>query len=129
MFFQKIKKNILILLLLIFQSCNYKSAHPPRAGVDELVEDSYKISNGKNEIFERPVVIVKAYNTEMLKIVPLTTRAKTNKFHLKIKTKVSESYIVLTQQRVISAKRLLRKIDDKISVEDFDTLKQKLKEI
>jgi polysaccharide export outer membrane protein len=52
MFFQKIKKNILILLLLIFQSCNYKSAHPPRAGVDELVEDSYKISNGKNEILE-----------------------------------------------------------------------------
>jgi polysaccharide export outer membrane protein len=52
MFFQKIKKNILILLLLIFQSCNYKSSHIPKSGVDELVEDSYKIINGKNEILE-----------------------------------------------------------------------------
>lgn len=84
--------------------------------------------NGKNENFERPVVIIRAYNTEMLKIVPLTTKLKVGKFYLKLNTDVSESCAVLSQVRIISAKRLVRKVG-KLSEKDFENIKKKLKEL
>lgn len=82
--------------------------------------------DGKNENFERPVLIIKAYNTEMIKIIPLTTSTRDNKYYFKIKKITFEgkmSYAVLSQVRTISAKRLLRKIGGKILKEDFNKIK------
>jgi len=84
--------------------------------------------NGKNENFERPVVIIKAYSTEMLRVVPLTTKLKTGKFYLRLNTDVSESCAVLSQARIISAKRLVRKVS-KLSEKDFENIKKGLKEL
>lgn len=81
--------------------------------------------DGKNENFERPVMIIKAYNTEMIKIIPLTTKTRDNKYYFKINKITFEgkmSYTVLSQVRTISAKRLLRKIG-KISKKDFEKIK------
>jgi mRNA interferase MazF len=78
--------------------------------------------NGKHEHFERPVVILRAYNTEMLKAVPLTTRPKRGKFYFEVKAEGIESYAVLTQGRVISARRLLRKVG-KLDSEQLEMMK------
>ena len=78
--------------------------------------------DGKNDNFERPVLVLRAYNKEMIKIVPLTTKEKTSSFYFKIERGDLISYAVLSQIRVISAKRMIRKIS-KISPEEFKKLR------
>ena len=68
-------------------------------------------TDGKNENFERPVIVMKVYNKETLLILPITTRQKDDQFHHKIQTVDKTVWVKLTQARVISNKRLLRKID------------------
>lgn len=77
--------------------------------------------DGKNENFERPVIIMKAYNKEMLLVLPLTSREKHDKFHHKIETDQKISWVKLTQPRMISSKRLLRKVDI-LGEEEFQCL-------
>jgi mRNA interferase MazF len=67
--------------------------------------------DGKHENFERPVVVVKVYNKQSLIVLPITTKQKSDSFHYKIKTGDKASWVKLTQMRMISTKRLLRKID------------------
>lgn len=68
--------------------------------------------DGKNNNYERPVLILKVFNKEMLWIVPLTSKPRKNKFYFKISyDEDNTSYVVLSQSRIISAKRLIRKID------------------
>lgn len=76
--------------------------------------------DGKNESFERPVIIIRVYNKETMLILPTTSKARADKFHLALdvetqnpKTKemyMKTVYVKLTQARVISNKRLIRKI-------------------
>jgi mRNA interferase MazF len=63
---------------------------------------------GKNELFERPVLVLKVYNKETLKVVPLTGTNK--KYSCPIELGNSISYASLTQVKTISTKRLSRKI-------------------
>jgi len=84
--------------------------------------------DGKNENFERPVIIMKVYNKETMLVLPTTGREKKDKFHMPIEINVVDQktnntykkivYVKLTQARVISNKRLLRKVDV-INEEDF----------
>ncbi len=67
--------------------------------------------DGKNENFERPVIIMKVYNKETAVILPLTTKEKTDRFHYKVQTEERVIWAKLSQMRVISNKRLLRKVD------------------
>lgn len=67
--------------------------------------------DGKNANFERPVVVIKMYNKEMMIILPLTTKYRNDAFHYKIQTKERTVWAKLTQMRVIDHKRLLRKVD------------------
>jgi mRNA-degrading endonuclease toxin of MazEF toxin-antitoxin module len=61
----------------------------------------------------------------MIKVVPLTTREKSqHPFYFEIKHE-SKSFAVLSQTKTISGKRLLRKIG-KVSIEEFDRLKEAL---
>jgi mRNA-degrading endonuclease toxin of MazEF toxin-antitoxin module len=66
---------------------------------------------GSYKDFERPVVVVKVYNKQSLIVLPITTKQKSDSFHYKIKTGDKASWVKLTQMRMISTKRLLRKID------------------
>ena len=86
--------------------------------------------NGKHEQFERPIVVIRAYNAEMLKVVPLSTRSpREDRFHLAIVSSSADStYAVLSQARVISARRLLRKVG-KVTVEELRTLKRRLHDL
>ena len=85
--------------------------------------------DGKNENFERPVLVVRVYNKETMLVLPITGKEKTDNFHHQIQiqaknSKTGEEYtkpvwIKLTQARVISNSRLLRKVDV-VHQEEFD---------
>jgi mRNA interferase MazF len=88
-------------------------------------------TDGKNDSFERPVLILNVYNKETMFVLPITSKEKNDKFHYKIFVKIKNIktgeqeeksvWIKLTQSRVISNKRLLRKVDT-LSIGDFDKI-------
>ena len=83
--------------------------------------------DGKNENYERPVLILRVFNKEMLWIVPLTSKSKSSKFYFEISYgKGNMSYVILSQSRIISAKRLIRKID-RLSEETFKRIIEEFK--
>ncbi len=82
---------------------------------------------GKHELFERPVLILKVYNKDTLKAIPLTTKGTNIKYHFKIEVGEFSSYASLNQAKTISTKRLSRKIG-RIDKEQFQTVLQKYKE-
>ncbi len=65
---------------------------------------------GKNELFERPVLIIKVYNRETILILPLTSKDKEGKYYAEVRSDVVVSRAVLSQGRTISTKRLSRKV-------------------
>lgn len=77
--------------------------------------------DGKNENFERPVLIARVYNKHSMLVLPVTSKEKDDAFHCKIIVQAKNSntgeiynkpvWVKLTQARAISNKRLLRKVD------------------
>lgn len=92
--------------------------------------------DGKNDSFERPVLIINVYNKETMLVLPITSKEKNDKFHYKIFVKIKNIntgkdeerpvWVKLTQSRVISNKRLLRKVDS-ISVDNFNKIMEVFK--
>ncbi len=82
--------------------------------------------DGKHETFERPILVIRVYKTESLFVLPLTTVPKDDDFHFKIATERQTAWAKLTQGRVISTKRLLRKVDI-VDSEQFENLRKALK--
>lgn len=66
--------------------------------------------DGKNNNFERPVLILKKFNKNVLWILPLTSRNKTGKYYFQVKYNNKIYSVILSQIRLISSKRLFRKI-------------------
>ena len=66
--------------------------------------------DGKNASFERPVLILKKFSKEVVLIVPLSTKVKNHPYHFPHLHDGQEYSALLSQVRVISTKRLLRKI-------------------
>ncbi len=79
-------------------------------------------ADGKNEHFERPVLILKKFNGYMLWVVPLTSKERINPHFCRITHNKGVSFACLSQLRTISTKRLLRKIG-MISNEDFNAVR------
>lgn len=83
--------------------------------------------DGKHENFERPVIIIKVYNKESVIILPLTTKEKNDNFHYRLNMDERVVWVKLTQTRVISTKRLLRKVDV-LDKKSFEALKNNWKQ-
>lgn len=68
--------------------------------------------DGKHELFERPVLILKKYSESMCFVLPLTTKIKEPKvwYQYLISIEERQNAINLSQGRTISSDRLLRKI-------------------
>jgi mRNA interferase MazF len=79
-------------------------------------------TDGKNDNFERPVIILKVYNKETMLVLPITSKERDDPFHHKIETSEKTGWVKLTQPRVISTKRLVRKVA-MLPEADFDALK------
>lgn len=67
--------------------------------------------DGKNGKYERPGLVLKYINKDMALVVPLTTKGKEDKHHIKIMTEKMVSFAKISQVKIISTKRFLRKID------------------
>lgn len=82
--------------------------------------------DGKHNRFERPILVLKKFNKHVLWSVPLTSQNKTGRYYRNIEYKGKRSTIILSQLRLISSKRLLRKIGV-LSKEQFEEVKQIVK--
>lgn len=84
--------------------------------------------NGKNETFERPVLVLRKFSKDMFLGVPLTSKIKTGIYYFDLTPAGIKSSVILSQVRLMSSKRLLRRMGF-IQTEIFIQIKQKLKEI
>lgn len=66
--------------------------------------------DGKNTKFERPVLVFRKFNKGMFWGIPLTSKIKKGKFYLTFDFKDRKSTIILSQLRILSSKRLIRKM-------------------
>ena len=84
--------------------------------------------NGKNENFSRPVLIIKKFNKDMFWGVPLTSKNKVGRYYYNIIFNGKHSTALLSQMRLLSGKRLTRKIG-KIKNIQFEERKRGIIEI
>jgi len=83
--------------------------------------------DGKNKLFERPVLIIKKFNKYVLWVIPLTRSRKTGGYYYRIAQKdEDDSVVILSQLRLISSKRLLRKMR-MIKKSEFKEITEKVK--
>lgn len=67
--------------------------------------------DGKNEEFERPILVLKKFNKDILWMLPLTRAKKlNNKYYFQLEQGGEDSFVVLSQIRLVSSKRLSRKM-------------------
>jgi mRNA interferase MazF len=78
--------------------------------------------NGKNEKFVRPVVILKKFSKDMFWGLPMTSKDKIGKYYYNFFFNGGQHTVLISQLRVLSGKRLLRKIG-KINNKQFDEIK------
>jgi mRNA-degrading endonuclease toxin of MazEF toxin-antitoxin module len=77
--------------------------------------------DGKNELFERPVLILRKVSALQFYGLPLTSKDQSGQFYRLVHYGKGSGQVCLSQLRVFSTKRLLRKIDH-IPQEEFDML-------
>lgn len=82
-------------------------------------------SDGKNENYERPVLIIKKFNSHMVWVVPLTKRSGNNMHYHQIHQVTGKSWVILSQLKTMSTKRLLRKMET-LSQVGFDEILKKI---
>ncbi len=66
--------------------------------------------DGKNENFERPVCVLRKFNKEIFIGLPLTSTRKDSPYYFPHKLHDTDGAILLSQGRLMSAKRLERKL-------------------
>ncbi|OGI60075.1 hypothetical protein A2641_02795 [Candidatus Nomurabacteria bacterium RIFCSPHIGHO2_01_FULL_37_25] len=82
--------------------------------------------DGKGLDYLRPVLIVRKFNNDVCWIVPLTHTPKDNIFYVHITVIGKSSTAILSQLKLLDARRFSHMID-KISDEDFKLVTKKLK--
>jgi len=83
--------------------------------------------NGKNEMFERPILVLRKFNKYILWVLPLTRSKKDGDFYYRItQGEENDSVVILSQIRLISSKRLLRKMR-MMKGSEFEDIKDKVK--
>ena len=68
-------------------------------------------ADGKHETFERPVLVLRKFNRDSVLVVCLTSRANAeNPYHIPYTHEGRHYAAVISQVRLVSTKRLIRKI-------------------
>ena len=78
--------------------------------------------DGKHELFERPIIIIRKFNKELFWGVPATLQKKGNEFHFPFTFSSIEQSAIVSQIRTLSAKRLIRRIG-KLTDSQFEALR------
>lgn len=84
--------------------------------------------DGKNERFERPVLILKVFNRDIFWALPITSKEKTGKYYYQFEHSGNKYSVILSQIRLISSKRLLRKIRV-LPDTDFEKVRKLIKDL
>jgi mRNA interferase MazF len=85
--------------------------------------------DGKNNNFERPVLVVKVFNRQCFLGMPITSADKSNqKYYFPITYNNRKFFLVLSQIRLFSTKRLSR-IIYKADNQEFLKIKEELKRV
>jgi mRNA interferase MazF len=79
--------------------------------------------DGKNALFERPVLIIKKFNQRIVLIIPLTTKTKDNYYYFTFTYDGLEFAAILSQIRLISTSRLSRRVKT-IDKDIFEQIQQ-----
>ena len=84
--------------------------------------------NGKWSAFSRPVAIIKKFNNEIFRGVPLSTKLKEGDYYFQFTANNIVQCAILSQLRLFDGQRLLSKIGV-VSQQDFSDMKQKIKSL
>ena len=77
--------------------------------------------DGKNKFFERPIIVVRKFNKDMLWGIPATLQKKDGAFYFTFTLSGKEQVALISQIRTLSSKRLIRRMG-KLSVKQFTAL-------
>jgi mRNA-degrading endonuclease toxin of MazEF toxin-antitoxin module len=84
--------------------------------------------DGKNERFERPVLIFRKFNHEIFWGMPATSADRIWEYYFPYEHDGRQSTIILSQMRTLDGKRLLRKMGTLTEI-DFENLKAKFQKL
>src|SRR5579864_1014844 len=84
--------------------------------------------DGKGRSFSRPVLVLKKFNRNVFVGVPFSTKLKDNRFYCPIHFKGIEQSVILSQVRLMDAKRFGIKMGE-ISPHEADKIKDKIKQL
>lgn len=84
--------------------------------------------DGGGEDYLRPVIIFKKFNNEIFWAIPLTHTNKNTKYYFQLEKENDQtSTAILSQIRLVDARRLSHKLEKNVSKEDFSLLTKKFK--
>ena len=81
--------------------------------------------DGKNDFFERPILVVKKFNRKLARVLPMSTKLKEGIYYHQVIYDNHAFVVILSQLRLISVKRFRRFIR-KISSSQFSVIQDKL---
>lgn len=84
--------------------------------------------DGKNELFERPVLVLKKFNNKIAWVLPMSTKSKNGVYYHNLEHEGRVFTIILSQLRLTSVKRFRRFIR-KISPHQFSLIQNKLSDL
>ncbi len=84
--------------------------------------------DGKNSNFERPVLVLRKFNSEMYWGLPMTSKNKKGRFYFTFNLKNKKTTAILSQLRIFSSKRLIRRMA-KINEKTFDLIENSVIEL
>lgn len=84
--------------------------------------------DGKGVNYLRPVLILRKFNKSIFYGLPITSKNKKDIFHVGINSGGIQGSVILSQMRLIDAKRLSH-LFSKITNKELDDIKKKLKEL
>ena len=81
--------------------------------------------DGKNELFERPVLVLKKFNNKVCWALPMSTKPKDGIYYHNLEHEGKVFTVILSQLRLTSVKRF-RRFVRKISPHQFSLIQDKL---
>ncbi len=84
--------------------------------------------DGKYDYFERPILVLRKFNKGMFWGLPLTSRPKQGFYYFSFSWKGAMATVLLSQLRVLSSKRLIRRVG-KINYGTFSDIRHRVIEL
>jgi len=81
--------------------------------------------DGKNQDFERPVLVLRKFNTSIAWVLPMTTQPKQGIYYFPLSHRGEMSWVILSQLRLISVKRFRRYVR-KITPHQFEIIRSRI---